>query len=311
YLLGAGTYGMCRAIVDRALPRWVAAHGLAVGLGALPAAFYLIGLVSSDPVYRALADDRSTVQGFWFYAIAHTPLLAPALVVAFVPELRRRLLLPLCWVVCVFLFLLTPLRMGGKQARLLGGVHAPLALLAVAGVEHLARAGSRRLRSGRQDGAVAAAMAGYALVLAPAMPSLVVRQSQSYAPRRPDYYIGPELQEVFRRIAAPGGSNEITLGGEYTGGWAPTLAGARVYHGHWHMTLDEPRKKAELTHFFTGDESVEARAAWLRTNRITWVIRYPWEWFGATVPLTGVPGLRPEYVTPDVQLYRFTASEDH
>ena len=316
--LGAGLYGLVRLVQERKLPAPslrtslgapLLCHAAVVIAGALPAAAYLIWLVDSDPVYRALADDRSVVQGFWFYAIAHGPLLLPALAVLCVPKLRRRLLLPLCWVACVFLFLLTPIRMGGKQARLLGGVHAPLALLAAAGVEHLARRGTRRLRTGTRERSAVLLASGYVLLLAPGAAGVVSQQSAWYARGGRDFYLEPDLQELFRRLERENRDGQLTLGGEYTGGWAPVLAGARVYHGHWHMTLDEPQKRAEMTHFFTASQSGKARAKWLRRNGVTWVIRCPWEWNEEAVSLGDVPGLQRVFDTPEGELYRFTSTE--
>jgi hypothetical protein len=310
--LGLGAYGVVRWISDRKLPRTSMVHGIAVLLGALPAAVYLVWLTRTDPVYRALASDVSRKQGFFFYAVAHGLLALPALVVVAVPELRRRFALPLCWVLCVFLFLLTPIGLGGKQGRLLGGIHVPLALLATVGIDWLARWLAQDQEAGASPGRRALAIGlcvGYLLVTATGAWGILQRHLQAYAMRNPDPYVEAGMRGLFRTLEQQGDTSQVALGGEYTGGWTPVLGGTRVFQGHWHMTLDGQRKIGERNWFFTSDALPEERAAWLRLRGIDWVIWYPREWTlngqVYSVPLDGVPGLEPVYTSPEGRLYRF------
>lgn len=306
-----GVYGVALVAWDRKLPRPLLRHVLAVGIGASPAAAYLGWVVITDPFYRALANDPSTVQRLGYYAVAHGCLLLLASLAPLDRHARRRLLLPLCWVGFAFLILLLPLRLGGKQPRLLGGVHAPLALLAAVGVDLLARAVASRLPKRR-------ASVGYACVcvlcLAPPLTGawgVVERQCRWYARREPDFYLSPSVIAMYQRLAGvPRRREALTLGGPYTGSWAPVLSGARVYWGHWHMTLDEPRKRAEQERFFTGRDSPSRKSAWLKENDVSWVIWHPMEWGQAGVSPANVPGLAPEYSSPEISLYRFRPSQE-
>ena len=326
-----GAYGTCRWLELRRFPAVSAEHALALLCGALPAAVYLVWLTSSEPFYRALAADSLRVHGFWFYAVAHLPLALPALAVLASPELRRRCALPVCWAICVFLFLLTPFTLGGKQPRIVGGVHVALALLATAGVDRAARALARRWVRHKPDsgarplllgpaasrdraaqiraarGAIVGALCGGYLVVASAGTwAAVERHAAHYRRREPDFFIQPAVSDMYRLLRREDDPSQLTLGGAYTGGWAPTWADTRVYHGHWHMTLDAERKAAERLWFYTAPAAPAERAAWLRRNDIDWVIRYPWEWKGLAVPLDGVPGLRAVFRSPEVVLYRFS-----
>jgi hypothetical protein len=310
--LGLGSYGLARGIADRRIPAASLAHFGALFLGALPAALYLIGVTRSDPVYQALASDTLRVQPFLFYAIAHGLLALPALAVLSRPELRRRYALPLCWAGCAFLFLLLPLPLGGKQPRVVGGVHVPLALLASAGLDRASRWAARRaVPRGRATSRHAArlslaACAIYVSLTATGVYGMVERHARSYAPRLSGFYISPAVQELYRWLDREGDAGQVTLGGSWTAGWAPTWTDARVYHGHWHMTLNEGRKRRERDWFFTGPPDPAARARWLRQRGITWVIWCPWEWGGQAGPLEGVPGLQRVYSSPEAVLYRLS-----
>lgn len=321
--LALSTYAVLRWIDRGELPRASLAHAGALFAGALPAAAYLLWLTRTDPLYARLADDVLRVQDFRFYAIAHGILVLPGLAVLASRTLTRRYLLPLCWAACVFLFLLTPFRLGGKQPRLIGGVHIPLVLLATVGVDLAGRGlgalvrrrrnsedrSGRNVRNRRWSEWIAGGVGGgYLLLTATGTAAMLGRHGAFYARRGPDYYHSTSMQGVFFTLAREGHDGQVTLGGSWTGGWAPVLADTRVYHGHWHMTLDQPHKRAERNWFFTARVSPLDRARWLRERGITWIIRCPWEWNGWAVPLDDVPGLRPVYMSPEVTLYRFDGS---
>lgn len=314
--LTLGLYAAVRWRAEGRFPRGLLRYAAAVLAGAAPAAIYLSWLLATDPFYRALAADSSRVQGFAFYAIAHGPLALPAALVLFHARLRRRYALPLCWAGGVFLFLATPFGLGGKQARLIGGIHAPLALLCAVGLDYAARWVALRpprcqrgaaSRARLRRIAARAAVAGYVALLASGGWGILQRHLAVYAARLPDHYLSPAVQALYRELEREGNRSQVTLAGPYTASWAPVLADTRLYHGHWHLTLHAPRKRAERDAFFTMPGPPELRADWLRRNGITWIIAYPIEWYGAMVPLDDLPGLRPVFVSPEIRLYRFRA----
>ena len=103
-----------------------------------------------------------------------------------------------------------------------------------------------------------------------------------------------------------GDDSQVTLGGPYTAGWAPTLARHPfTYYGHWHMTLQEPQKRVARDWFFIANATPQQRAAWLNEQAITWVIWAPWEWPLPAADLRQVPGLEPVFAGGDIVLYRF------
>jgi hypothetical protein len=313
--LGCTAYACWLLIEERRIP-WASVVHLAVtGLAALPAAVYLVWITRADPVYARLANDVMVVQRWPFYLIAHGLLAAPALLVVANSRLRSRFALPLCWVICVFLFMFTPVRMGGKQSRLPGGVHVPLAMLAAVGVHRVARR-SAALVASRSSGrstlspvsrdAVAGAICWGCLgVTAIGAGAMLYRHWAAYHPPTPAYFHTRDTQHAFDRLEKLGDDSQVTLGGPYTAGWAPTLADTRTYYGHWHMTLQEPQKRAARDWFFTANATPEQRADWLNEQAITWVIWAPWEWPLPAADLRHVPGLEPVFAGGDIVLYRF------
>lgn len=284
-------------------------------LGAAPAAIYLLCVLGTDPVYRALAQDGLRVEPPAFYLAAHLPLGLLALPVLLRPERRSHFLLPLCWVGVVFLGLLLPVSLGGKLCRLVGGVHVPLALLAAAGTDMLAlwvrrwvrRGPSRDPRRRRVLASLSGTLVRVSLVvfLLPGAPAMALRHAEQYHRHPERYFLPPELQAALRALDFHGTPDQITLAGPLTGGWAPVAADARSWHGHWHMTLDASRKARERLWFFLGDGAPRERAAWLRRQRIRWVLVWPTEWLGQLRSVAAIPGLSVTFAAGDVVLYQF------
>ena len=316
--LGCLAYAGWLLIEQRRIPWASVVHLGVTGAAALPAAVYLIWITQTDPIYARLANDVMVVQRWPFYLIAHGLLAAPALVVLANARLRSRYALPLCWVICVFLFMFTPIRMGGKQSRLPGGVHVPLAMLAAVGVDRAARRSVRLLAgagfpptiAGVPRGAATAALCwGYLGFTTFGAAAILYRHWDAYAPPSPAFFQSRDAQRAFDQLEQLSDGSHITLGGLHTAGWAPTLADTRTYHGHWHMTLEEPQKRARRDWFFTGNATPEQRAAWLAEQTITWVIWAPWEWPVGAVDPGDVPGLERVFAGQDIVLYRFRGND--
>lgn len=257
----------------------------AVGGAAAPAALYYAWITGTDPVYRLLASDRLARQPLSFYLVAHGPLLAAAALNLLRPS--RRLLLPACWVLGVVLCLASPFRLGGKQPRLVGGVHVPLAILAAAGVDSLSRRAGRLPR----PTVFATACAGLLAVTIPGGLAVIGRHLAVYGRLEGDHFLTPPVRELVMRAAKHSPPGAAILAGPYSSTWIPVLTPLRVYHGHWHMTLDEPRKRRERDVFFSPVPGLD-RAAWLRRNGVPLVLWYPREWGDAPAQLPGGESLR-------------------
>jgi hypothetical protein len=309
------------SIEEKRIPWASVVHLGAIGVGALPAAAYLTWIVRIDPVYAAMASDVMQVQRWPFYLIAHGVLGLPALLALLDAKRRSRYALPLCWVLCVFVLLLLPFRMGGKLSRVPGGVHVPLALLAAVGVDAFARASVREIRRRRADGTLSSAFAGgissasmartisigYLCVSTIGAVAILHRHWSEYAARSPAYFQSRAVQDLYADLDRLGNRGQVTLGGPLTASWAPSLADTRMYHGHWHLTLREVEKRASRDWFFTANAAPEERAAWLAAEGITWVIWYPAEWKETIRSLADVPGLQRAFESDEIILYRYVS----
>jgi hypothetical protein len=322
-ILGTGTYTLFLWIEERRFPWASAWHAAAVALGALPAALYLTWIIRIDPIYAAMANDIMRVQRWPFYLASFGILGVPALVVLTRASLRSRYALPLCWVIFVFLFLMTPFRLGGKQARLPGGIHVPLSMLAAVGADRCARLIVRYRRRRRLEHAetslsvprpgslrsgatLARALCyGYVGIAAIGAGAMLNRHLSAYTPLGPNYFLSTDTQRLFEYLNEHGTDRDVTLAGFWTSGWAPTLADTRTFHGHWHMTLREPEKRAERDWFFTSSATPEERSSWLARQGVTWVIWSPWEWNDRIAALDDVPGLERSFAGEGVILYRY------
>lgn len=312
------TYLAVRWLADRQLPGPVIRHAAALLVGALPAGSYLFLAVSTDPIYQRLANDTLQKATFLPYAITFGPFMVGGLGVLGRRELLRRYALPLCWVVSVLLFLTTPFRLGGKQPRMVEGIHVPLCLLAAVGSawlprmlrwRPLERRASFRPRI-RAIGSLVASLAMLAVGLLGG--EWVYRNQNGLFDWRPPYHFQPpQVVAAFGELERSAAEGEVALGGTFTGGWCPVLSSARTYWGHWHMTLNQPRKLQERDWFFCAPGQEGQKAEWLRQQGIRWVVLWPWEWSDRTrwpngaATLDGVPGLKPVYRMPEITLFRF------
>lgn len=316
-VLGLGAYALFRWVERGRFPTPSLHHGLALGLAALPAALYLVWVTRADPVYRQLANDILEKNKLTFYAIGYGPFILPALALFSRRELVSRYALPLCWVLCVLLFLLTPFRLGGKQPRMVGGLHIPLCLLAAVAVDWLPRLFRGRVRKRRHNPWLRGRQAAAWALSAGFLGFTVAGGLWVYGEHRrllgwklPMHFQPPEVRALYARMRPETAYTDVTLGGTFTGGWTPVLTRSRVYWGHWHMTLREPLKSAQRDWFFTTPGEEQAKAAWLRRQGVDWVIYWPWEWSDAgrwpagPQDPAGVPGLEPVFQHPSIRLYR-------
>ena len=312
-------YGLLRWVEQRRFPQASLRHGIALVIGALPAALYLSWITRADAVYRQLASDSLERFPWSFYAIGFGPFVLPALLLLGRRDLLSRYALPICWVLCVLLLMLSPFRLGGKQPRLVGGIHIPLCILAAVGVDWLPRlARARRWKSRANPGnrfrhwAALSVGAAYFLLALTGGLWIWEHHRSLIALRSPHHYQPEEVRGLYRRLAREASPGEVSLGGTFTGGWTPVLSPARSYWGHWHMTLNEPLKQAERDWFFVTPGHDAEKAAWLRKQGIRWVIYWPWEWSdrgrwpdGPRDP-AAIPGVVPVFVSGEARLYHVT-----
>ena len=63
----------------------------------------------------------------------------------------------------------------------------------------------------------------------------------------------------------------------FTGAYVPRATGHYTYVGHWAETLDRDRKWSLTQRFFRGQMAPDEARAWLRENKIRWILEGPFE----------------------------------
>jgi len=158
------------------------------------------------------------------------------------------------------------------QRKLAQGLHVPICLLAAFGLSAIWKIPNRR-------GAAAAA-----LLIAVVLPSNLMFVARGIRDLRtnnaayltngmPPLYLRPDQHEVLMQLDRRASMEDLLLCNSFLGSYAPSVAGVRVYLGHWDETLDFGEKQQQFATFLRADTPDEAREDLCRRNRVTHVLR--------------------------------------
>ncbi len=159
------------------------------------------------------------------------------------------------------------------QRKLAEGIHLPVVLLAAFGMERpLDRLGRRT-----------AALAGMAIVLL-SLPSNVLFVSRSLGDLRtnnraylanfmPPLYLRADQYAALKWLDRHVDYEDVLLCSSFLGSYAPSLAGTRVYLGHWAETLRFREKLGYYAAFRSADTGDDLREAFVRLEGISYVLR--------------------------------------
>jgi hypothetical protein len=197
------------------------------------------------------------------YLLAYLPLGALAFIGArrLWPQASVPQTLLIGWPLIVPLLVYLPINV---QRRLAESVIVPLAILAVIGLDVLARRFSRRTL--------------VILTLAATLPTSLILLLGGYitAIAGPPQVVYPPAEiAAFTWLNTHAQPGEVVLGAFETGNRIPAYTHLRVYVGHGPETLNAMFKKAEVTHFYNGDMNAEERAALYESMRIRYVFYGP------------------------------------
>jgi hypothetical protein len=182
------------------------------------------------------------------------------------PERSRLLAL---WLVIGFALVYLPLPF---QRKLAEGLHIPACLLAAFALEPLGRVVARR-----------AAIAGAALILLclpsnalyirRALGDLVTNNTAYIGNLMPALYLRPDQRQALSWLDDHATSSQMVLSNSFLGSYAPSLAGVKVYLGHWSETLNYAKKVKEFSGFLQAGTADREREAFCRGNGVGFVIR--------------------------------------
>lgn len=159
------------------------------------------------------------------------------------------------------------------QRKLVEGLHIPACVLAAFALEPLwRRAGTRR-----------AHWVGAAVILL-TIPSSLLFVNRAVQDLRsnnaaylgnlmPPLYLRADQRAALQRLDEAASGSDVLLCNSFLGSYAPSLAGCRVYVGHWAETLHFQRKLDVLSRFLRADIPDARREAFCRREGITYVLR--------------------------------------
>jgi len=131
----------------------------------------------------------------------------------------------------------------------------------------------------------------------------------------PPLYLRPDQRGALDWLDGEAMQSDLLLCNSFLGSYAPSLAGCRVYVGHWAETLHFQQKLGKLAWFLRADTPDANREAFCREEGITYVLRdetiYDQVYYLSPDGQVGV-GFDPEsadwlelvYGRDDVSLYR-------
>jgi len=222
-----------------------------------------------DPVFASSLGRAATADAagrLWVWPLTHGLLLP--LAAAGAPALWRRddpaARLLVGWFAGAALLAHLPFF---SPSRFLFLLHLPLCVAAAIGVDVVRTRGPAWLR-----GRPAAGLASVALF---ATNPWVVHSSLVEVRDTPFYYLGRGELAAMRamRDLPPGG----VLSGLVSGTWLPWLSRHPVYLGHWFLTPEIESKSELMRRFFSGRETADWGARFLRENGVRYVYLGPLE----------------------------------
>jgi hypothetical protein len=273
---------------ERRLPLRELAGSLMVGLMALPVFAYYLWVFASNPAFGAWADQSGSPSPHpLHYVIAYGPLLLLSLP-AMVETARERDadgLLPLLWVAVVALLLYAPLK---QQRRMVEGVHAPLSILATAGLfsYYLPRwersSTLRRLIAIRRQAYSPRRFRNFIvfLVLVATVPSnlYIVASLAATTLQHPYPFFHEQAEnEAVEWLAQETAPSDTVLASYGTGSYIPSRINHRVFAGYWAETAHCKEKISMLDRFFQKETPDTWRMALLTEYDIAYVFYGPRE----------------------------------
>ena len=240
------------------------------GLVAIAYPLYGVLAIQSDPVLAGWsAQNQTPSPPVWDWLLSFG-LVAALAVPGVIATVRRRTdgsLLLMAWVIAAGAGMYAPLAL---QRRLALGLQVPLALLAATGWWQVIRP---RLRA-RLRGPATAAMLGLSTLTNLFLIAMFVLAAVRGEPR---FYLSNGEWQALKWLRDAADHDQVVLCASQTGMFVPAWAGQRVVYGHPFETVDAERREAQVQAYWAGEMGPEEREAFLRENRVRYVLVGPRE----------------------------------
>jgi hypothetical protein len=250
-----------------------AARALVIIAIASPALAYQLWLIKSGEVTLAVKTTETPVHSPSFLMLAlglgiPLALAAVGLVRAFRTRAPAALLLAF-WLLAGLALIYAPVPFQRKLAQ---GIQIPAVLLAVYALSPLL------LRLPRHALPLAALLVlvtlpSNVLYLARAITDLRTNNRAYLANLMPPLYLRADQYAAMQWLDANADFGDVLLCNSFLGSYAPSLAGTRVYIGHWAETLHFRTKLTDFARFLRADTPDASRQAFVSEQGITYVLR--------------------------------------
>ena len=159
------------------------------------------------------------------------------------------------------------------QRKLVQGVQIPMVLLAAFGIERLLGKVSPVGALFAATALVAVMLPSNILFVGRALHDLRTNNTAYIGNVMPPLYLRADQRAALAWLDDHADRRDVLLCNSFLGSYAPSLAGTRVYLGHWAETLHFREKLAEYSRFLLADTGDAGREALVRREGITYVLR--------------------------------------
>ncbi len=242
---------------------------------ALPSLAYQVWLVRSGEVTLAIKVAETPVHSPPVLMLAMGIGLPLAFAVLGVARAARRAAPPAAVLLAVWLVigLAAPYLPVPFQRKLAQGLHIPAVLLTAFAMQPLLAAAKSRAPRGLAAFVVLLTLPSSVLFVARAVADLQTNNRAYLANFMPPLYLRADQYAALKWLDRHADYDDVLLCSSFIGSYAPSLAGTRVYLGHWAETLDFREKLRYYAAFRSADTGEDLREAFVRLEGISYVLR--------------------------------------
>ncbi len=262
-------------LIARRLTGRTIALALLIALLAAPSVLYQLWLITSGEVTLLVKSRETPVFSPepLFLALGLGLPLALAVVGAVgstVPGGNDGARLAALWLALGFALVYLPVPF---QRKLAEGLHIPVCLLAAFALEPLWRQAGGRRALWLGGLVVLLTIPSNVLFVNRALEDLRSNNAAYLGNLMPPLYLRADQRAALAGLEAAASPSDVVLCNSFLGSYAPSLAGCRVYLGHWAETLHFQDKLRDLSWFLKADTPDASREDFCRREGITYLLR--------------------------------------
>jgi len=264
-------YVLVQVITRRARPTalLLAALIAAIAAPALIYQYWLRTIGDMTIIVKLVGPPAESPPMRWFALGLGLPLIVAIIsTVRGAAKASDALRLLIIWFVVGFALVFVPVPFNRKLAE---GLHIPICILAALAIEPLLLSAPRRALVAAAA-LVAICFPSNALYLRRAVSDLISNNQAYIGNLMPPLYLRPDQYGALRSLSGQASRSDVLLANTFLSNYAPSIAGCRVYLGHWSETLDYTKKIKQLSDFFAAGTPDSRREAFCREHGIAYVL---------------------------------------